>query len=133
MQQVSWLLKGKVLRTVFSGRMSLAQIEAAGESICHLLERHATSPIYLIIDASSLKSLPRAPGPLKAALGWMQDPNLGQVIVYGSRSAIDHVLILLAARALDVNYAATATETEALELLAQIDVTLPGLLAMQKS
>ena len=117
----AWLVQDKVFSISLHGEPDLAQIERLGTLVSEKVGTlNSQQLLYLLVDTSQLKSLPRTVGALKDALSWLGDIGVGCLIIHSSPSQTNCVLLRLAARAEGIPCITFRSEAEAHAQLARL-------------
>lgn len=125
---VSWYLEDRVIREVFTGDITLKDIEAASTQTAAMLDSTDTSLVHLLQDYSGVSSFPRSVNDMNRMVEPLYTHDrLGRVMAYGlSDSAMQFTATMLG-QLFQIRYRVMDTEADALDWLQEMDSTLPPL------
>lgn len=120
--EVSWFREPRIIRSRAFDEISLDETIEVGEKIDAMMSA-GVGPVHHLIDVTEMTRFPTSISGLKRALVYIDNPNCGQVVVYGGSSlAITFAQIIF--RMLNARYRLFNTEDEALDFLAEQDPSL---------
>jgi hypothetical protein len=124
--QLSWYQENRVLFVVFSGNLTLDELEAYGRDLSNQYLNLATRSIHIISDARTLEKFPtNALYALRATEGWLRHPNMGwAILINKTANPMLDFLLAVVTKVVKLKYRKAATPEEALSMLRTLDPTL---------
>lgn len=123
---LSWFIPERVVYVDLDGDVTADEIRANAAEFAALVDTSPAPLVHVLQDATDLTSLPRE---LKALSDAVQigygHPRLGWTVAFGVRNDLLRFIGGLTSRLFSIRYRIVDTQADAIEWLAQMDITLP--------
>ena len=127
MSTTRWFVKNKIIITDFIGDISLDDLKESGMKVMELLEQSDSPLVHLLTNETYLLSLPSSIKEISESSPFMQHPQMGWMIMYGSEDRLAKFKAAIVTGIVKTRHRRFLTLSESLDFLVAMDKSLPSI------